>query len=254
MNTLIRNGFIAATSILLAACSPSSEEPAAAAAPASPETTAAKVFHFTESEAGIDPYPVRMIVAEKFMRMDDGNADDNFLLFDRESKAIYSVNHDDKSVLQIGRKPLIGEVPPSVDLGQRENEVGDMPDFNGKKPIHVTYTSSGKPCYDVISAPDFEPEVVALLRDYLLTLSGEQLQNLNKTPADMRSECMMANLIYAPTRQLDGGFPLREWDYKGYVRELVKVETMDVESPLFQFAPDYSVYELSAAGMPAQVN
>lgn len=241
------------SALVLQACNPSDSGSDGSASTAN-ETPQAKIFHFLESEPGIDPYPVRMVVTAGYLRMDEGNATDNFLLFDRQSNTIHSVNHEDKTVLRMPRRDLPSEVPESVSLEERAIETEGMPDFAGKKPVHTSYFAGDKNCYDAVAVAGFEPDAVDAIREYLLTLSGEQLQNLNKTPPEMRSECMMANLIYAPVRHLKGGFPLREWDYKGYLRELVNMESEAVEPSLFELDPTYRIYELSASGLPALVN
>jgi len=205
-------------------------------------------LEFLEQEEGIDPYHVRMLVTPEFLRMDEGKDSDNFLLFDRQAKNIYSVTHHDKRILKIPHRENIIRQESTLDLGITENNVENMPVFAGKKPQHLTFTANKKTCYDVITV-DVLPEAVQAMREYLMTLAGEQIANLNKTPVEMRSDCMLANLIYEPVRHLDYGFPLREWDYKGYVRELVNFKTEAVKPDLFKLDSSYTVLQLGDTGL-----
>ena len=63
--------------------------------------TKATVFWFDELDAGIDPVQVRYLVTTKYLRIDNGGLQDNFILFDAANKIIYSVNHEDKTILVI---------------------------------------------------------------------------------------------------------------------------------------------------------
>lgn len=204
---------------------------------------------FMEREEGIDPYRVRMLVTADYLRMDEGRDSDDFLLFDRRKKIIYSVTHADQSILRIPHRGDLLAQESTLDFGLREHSNADMPDFNGKKPRHLAFTANAKTCYEVVAVEDFLPEAVQAMREYLLTLSGEQIVNLNKTPVEMRSDCMLANLIYKPVRHLEHGFPLREWDYKGYVRELLDYGREQVSAELFRLNPSYRVTQLGAAGL-----
>lgn len=236
---------------ILSGCQPQEEQKVV---PQESKTIKAQVYSFMESEPGIEPYPVRMIVTDGFMRLDEGKAEDNFLLFNRADNSIHSVTHRDQTVLRMQRRKGLAGLPESVDLGVREMPANDMPQFAGQVPKHFRYTSGDKTCYETVSIPDFGADAVSAMKGYLLTLSGEQIQNLEKTPGEMRSDCMMANLIYAPIRHLEPGFPLREWGYNGYLRELVNVETVDIDSALLMLNPAYKIYQLAPSGMPALVN
>ena len=46
-------------------------------------TTPAAVLYFVEQEPGVEPYRTRMIVTAGFLRMDEGQDSQDFLLFDR---------------------------------------------------------------------------------------------------------------------------------------------------------------------------
>lgn len=208
-------------------------------------------LEFLEQEKGIDPYRVRMLVTADFLRMDEGKDGDNFLLFDRQAKNIYSVIHQDKKILKIPHREKILKQEYTLDLGVTENNVDNMPAFAGEKPQHLTFTANEKTCYDVIAVQDVLPDAVQAMREYLLTLAGEQIANLNKTPVEMRLDCMLANLIYEPVRHLDYGFPLREWNYKGYVRELVNYKTEMVKSDLFKLDSNYAIVQLGETGLDA---
>ncbi len=213
----------------------------------------AQVFIFQEWEKGIDAYQTRVIVTSDFLRMDDGIDAGGFLLFDRKSKNLSSLSHDDQTVLRMKRKPVKVEKPEGMLFSARENDASDMPSMGGKEPVHTTLLTNGEACYDVVSVPGMQPDAVEAMREYLLTLAGEQAQNIYKTPEEFRAPCLMSNLIHYPVGHLEFGFPLREWDYKGYGRALVEVSTQSVSADLFVLDAGYHVYQLSVSGLPAKV-
>ena len=43
-------------------------------------------------------YITRILVTEKYVRLDDGNDNGDFTLFDRKNKAVYNVSKEDKIV------------------------------------------------------------------------------------------------------------------------------------------------------------
>ena len=206
----------------------------------------AVMLEFVEQEEGIEPYAVRMLVTKNHLRIDEGLNDDNFLLLDRVSKDVFSVTHHDQRILKIPHRENLIQATDSIELSTIEKNTQEMPEFSGKKPRHISFVANAETCFDVIAVEGVLEDVVHAIRDYLLTLAGEQTVNLNKTPAEFRTDCMMSNLVYAPIKHLDYGLPLREWDYKGYIRELVNYTTIQAEPTLFTLDPGYQVYLVNA--------
>ncbi len=213
----------------------------------------AKVFIFREWEQGIEPYKSRVIVTRDYLRMDDGGPDGDYLLFDRKTKVISSSSVGDQTILRMKRKE-VGLKPENPEaFSERENDTAGMPKMAGKQPVHVSQMVGEKECYNVVAIPGMAPDAVDAMREYLLTLAGEQAANLYKTPEEFRDPCMMSNLIYQPVAHLSHGFPLREWDYKGYGRELVDMSEEKLPASLFELNDSYHVYQLSDTGIPAKV-
>ncbi len=240
--------WIALLAALLAACG-QQEASTDTAKVKQPTMVAATVLQFQEQEEGVTPYPLRMLVTREFLRMDDGADAKSYLLYDRAQQTILNVNADDKTVLVISRKSLKLPVGSKPEMDVRDNDTSDMPRLGSQQPVHKTLQTQGKRCYDVVAVPGMLPDVVAAMREYLLTLSSQQIENLDKTPVEMRNPCMMANLIYYPDKHLGYGFPLREWDYRGFVRELVGFEQRQMSDDLFTVADQYQRITLDRSGM-----
>ena len=71
----------------------------------------ATFLSFSEAGPDGDAYPVRMLVNERFLRIEDGDARDGFIVFDRTSKTIFSVSHPDKTTLVLRSQAVKLDVP-----------------------------------------------------------------------------------------------------------------------------------------------
>lgn len=195
---------------------------------------AATVVYFEEAEPGIDPYPVRMIATEHLLRIDNGNDADDFLVFNRVEQRISSLNRTDNTVFVIEPKPVELPVQERLKIEVGENDISKMPAFQGVKPTHKTISAGGKQCRDTVSVNGILPEVVAVSREYLSVLAWQQYYLLENTPEALRDPCMLTNLIHWPDEHLKDGFPIRESDYRGFVRELTGFESMKVRPEIFE--------------------
>ncbi len=243
--------------VIMAACKPTDNAQVAAPQSGGPQAATSQIvaisLTFQEEEQGIEPYLTRSLVTAGHLRMDEGRDEGDFLLFDRRDGTIYSVTHQDQTILKIMRRPVDIEPPSSLIFGQDSKQDAMAPRVDGKTPVQHTLSANGEPCYNVIAVEGMLDDVRLAMRDYLQTLAGEQAANLDKTPFDMQTPCMLANLIYKPTQHLDYGFPIAEWDYRGYRRTLLDYK-MDVifDGELFQVPQAYRVISLTPEGVVKQ--
>jgi len=72
------------------------------------------VLWYAEQEAGIEPYKVRYIVSQDFMRSDEGIDEGGFVLLDRAQRQIYSVVPQNRTILHIdGRGRCAASTAPA---------------------------------------------------------------------------------------------------------------------------------------------
>lgn len=202
---------------------------------------------FLEGEAGIESYTVRMMITPTFLRMDYGSDEDGYILLDRRTGDLNNVNPFDQSNMKMKRRSI--ELLPAETLVQRqEKNIDDnAPMVDGKQPIQYGFFANDEQCYVVVAVDGLLEDERKAIEEFVLTLAGEQAANIDNTPEEMRSDCMMVNLIYSPNQHLQHGFPIQEWAYNGYNRALIdyKVDQVFDES-LFEIPPDYREYSLTA--------
>ena len=229
---------------------------AKAAAPAAAEAgrLAATVLWFREREAGTDPYTTRVIVTERWLRMDDGDARGDFVLLDRRAGTVYSVAHEDRSILVIHARPVEAEPPVPLRYGLSSEPQPGAPRIEGRAPVHFRFTVNGETCREVVAVPGLLPEAVAAMRELQRVMAGEHGANLANTPVDVQRTmlCDLAESIFAPERYLEHGLPIQEWSADGYRRTLVDYERgWKADPALFVLPAGYrrfTVSEVSGAG------
>ena len=193
---------------------------------------------FTESSPDGE-YPVRMLVSEKFLRIEDGDTQDGFILFDRAARIIYSVSHAGKSTLVLHTRPLTLSAPKQFEhKAEREKET--MPPVDGKTVTHYRLLTNRERCFDVYAAEGLLPEAVVALREYHETLAGEQAAMQTNIPIGMQSVCDLADQVFVPARYLAHGFPVRQVNRAGVTRQLVSYKrAVPVEKGIFDLPKDY---------------
>lgn len=193
---------------------------------------------FTESSPDGE-YPVRMLVSEKFLRIEDGDTQDGFIVFDRAARTIYSVSHAGKSTLVLHARPVTLSAPKQFEH-KVERDKENLPPVDGKTVTHYRLLTNRERCFDVYAADGLLPEAVAALREYHETLAGEQAAMQSNMPISMQSACDLADLVFLPARYLAHGFPVRQVNRVGVTRQLVSYKRdVPVEKGIFDLPKDY---------------
>jgi hypothetical protein len=195
---------------------------------------------FQDQETDIDPYVTRMLISDRFVRMDDGADSSDFLLFDRKENTVYSVAHSTHSILVIHGKPVTVKSPIPLKLDMRKKKELNAPAIGGKEPEHYTFLVNGKSCKDMIVVPGLLDSGLAALREFRLVMAGQHAENLPKTPVDMLDPCFLAHHIFSPVRDLKYGFPVQEWDSQGTSRSLMDYDQhFKIDPKLFELPDGY---------------
>ncbi len=201
-------------------------------------------LYFEEQQRGSEPAPTRMLVTSEFLRIDYGKDDDDFILYDRKRPTIYSVTHADKTALVITPLKVTAKSPkPFIHRVKKDRE--SFPAVDGKAVVHYELFTNDRRCYDVFAAQGLLPEALPALEEYAQTMAGEQGATLAFTPKDVQDTCDIANHVFAPTRHLAYGFPVRLEDFTGKTRQLVNYERGKAFPPALFVVPEgYKRYRM----------
>jgi hypothetical protein len=203
------------------------------------------ILLFEEAEAGVAPYPVRVLVNRDYLRMDDASDSGDFVLLDRGTRTVYSVSHAERSILVIGPQPGERSVPDTPAVGHDLLSEPDAPPIAGREVLHYVLHADGEVCYEAYVVPGLLDEARRALTEYVVVLAGQHLRDLDKTPEEMRSPCFLARYIHAAAGHLEAGLPVQEWDGTGYRRSLFDFETnVPVSGALFVLPEGYRRYHI----------
>lgn len=184
----------------------------------------ALVLDYSEWEAGVEPYAARALISPAFMRLDYGPDDAGFVLFDRRAGVIYSVQDEDRRILEIkapeAANTEAAKAPVELRLSEDSHTDMDAPSVAGEQPVLTDYRVNGALCMQTVSVPGLLPEAVAAWREFAQLMAVQRVTTLANTPREFWQDCSLANDIYAPTRYLQHGLPIREDSRSGVSREL----------------------------------
>jgi len=181
----------------------------------------ALMLTYVEQEPGIEPYVNRVIITPDYLRMDDGNDQADFTLFDRREKVIYSVIHEDRSALVLREQTFDIKSPVQLKLAEQQVDMGDAPLIEGKTPLHYRLLVNDQLCRDTVVVPGLHTEAVQAMREFRQVLASVHKVNVPKTPGGMQDPCFLADDVFWHKRSLKFGFPIREWTPTGFSRSLV---------------------------------
>lgn len=202
---------------------------------------------FSERErAGTPLFKSLMYANKNYLYISDERAPNDFLLFNRSNKTIYSVTHGNKTVFVIKPREVKGPPPIKIEYVAKSQPSSAIPKVSGRVATHYQYSANGKQCYDAVTLEaSFLKEVVAIVKEYRQVLAGEHASTVNSMPVDTHDACDLALNIYHATQHLDTGLPMREWDQKGYLKFMVNYQLnykMDVAK--FEIPKDYNEFSL----------
>jgi hypothetical protein len=205
----------------------------------------ATVLNYQEQEAGTDSYPVRVLVTPEFLRIDDGYAESDFALLDRVARSVFSVSHEDRSILVIERTEGERPLPSDIHMEVEQGVDVDAPRVAGKQTVHMRFITNATVCHEAVVVPGLLEAATRALIEYEEILASRQQENLSLIPESMQSGCFLTRYVYAPARHLRQGLPIREWDDEGYRRHLVDYrEDEQVTGDLFRLPEGYQRYFL----------
>ncbi|MFW2371643.1 MAG: hypothetical protein ACN4GM_00860 [Gammaproteobacteria bacterium] len=201
----------------------------------------AQAFWYEELEQDLPPSLQRYLVTDHFLRIDSGQAGDDYILFDAARKIIYSINHDDQTILTIASKPW--QLPEfEFQRHQVTDKLQQGPKLFGQTVTNYRLFADRDMCTEIQLVPEIHPRSRAMFRDYQQVLSGQQVQSLFNTPEDMRSPCFLIDQVFNTGEYYDQGLPVQEWHSRGYVRLLKDVKPLKVDETLFSLPENYQEY------------
>ena len=189
-------------------------------------------LRYLDQDAGTEPYLTRILISDRFMRLDGGKDSGDFVLFDRKSRQVVNVLHDQKILMRMHNRPLPRTRPQDYKLDEKTTPVK-------KGALRIQVYADGKLCSETVSAKGLQPGAVRALSEYKSALAYTQLQTYLNTPADLRQPCDLAHHVWEGGRALSYGLPIEERDYEGRVRQFSGSAMKRLNPALFKLPRGY---------------
>lgn len=200
------------------------------------------VLFYEEQEEGVDAQLMRYLVNDKFLRIDNGSAEDSFILFDVNKKTIYSVNHDDQTILNI-EYTAWKQAAYDFKRTLSEKVLVDAPKIHNKDVNSYQVKAGEQVCTQVFLIKDMFPEKMSILHDYQQVLSGQQVASLKNTPEELRTPCFLLDQVYHAGDYYRLGLPVQITYSRGYVKFLKDFTESEIDSRLFVLPEGYQEYK-----------
>jgi hypothetical protein len=204
---------------------------------------------YQESEPGMDPYMTRVLVNKQYMRLDEGADQSNFTLYDRQKNIIYTISHENRTVMQVMPVKSDNKIDRKLTLDARRLEDSSLPAIEGVQPVHYQLQVNEKSCADVYVIKGLHEEAVLAMAEFKRVLASIHLGNINNTPADMQDDCFLAHHVLYPSRSMQFGFPILEQSADGVSRLLVDFNRDHKTTPgIYELPQEYRM--INMAGNP----
>lgn len=192
------------------------------------------VLHYLDQDPGAAAYASRVLVTPRFLRVDDGHDDADFVLLKRKTGELTNVLHSMKTNMRIRNKTLPASKRPTWKVEQRVEEI--RPGTN-----RVTVLVNGKACSQTVAAEKLLPEAAKALAEYKAALAWTQYQTYQNTDPDMRQDCDLVHHVWDTGLALSHGLPMEEQDYAGRTRQLEAQGRQKLRPDLFKLPARYKL-------------
>lgn len=196
---------------------------------------------YSEIEQGASPSDVRYLITDDFLRIDDLDDPDGYILFDVRQDRIYSISHLDESVLVIDKHEF--PVWRSDDVVTVDKALTDAPKVAGKivrdYRVELTGAAAKQLCTQIQYVPDLLKTVTSILQRYQLVVSGNQAKIIDRTPVEYQTPCMLADQVYNRGDYYSKGLPIQEWHSNGKQKLLKNYAREQIDDNLFLLPETY---------------
>jgi len=206
------------------------------------------LLSYSERErAGTELFKSKMYVDKNYLYINDERSPEDFLLFDRAKRTIYSVAHANRSVFVIKPKEIKEAPPIEINYVVESQPSSAIPKVSGRSATHYRYIANGSHCYDAVTLEkSFLSEVVDAIKEYRQVLAGEHASTVHKMPRDVLEPCDLALNIYNATQHYDTGLPMREWDQKGFLKFMINYQlNYKMDKSKFVIPSEYQEFSIA---------
>ncbi len=196
---------------------------------------------FEEVEPGIAPYTTRVLVNKRYLRLDEGEDDGDFTLFDRVKGEIHNYNQDDQSEMFIQRSAQV-ELDVQIDFSIKRRVLVDAPHINNLVAVENSFFAQGELCKTSVNFAGLLPDVATALSQYQYVLMQQNRKTFSAIPDSVKTPCYLANNYLYQNAYLKVGFPAHVADTQGREKRLLDFASIKKPSQIFEPLKGYRVF------------
>jgi hypothetical protein len=202
---------------------------------------------YIEREAGLDEYEVTMLVSDRYLRIDETGEKSGFIIYDDKNKVIYSVSHQDKSVLVI-KEHKFSEKNSPVKSSVEYLQLADAPTVSGNVIYNYrVFTGEGdneETCTEIQLVENILPKVRKILRNYQKVISGQQVKMTDNKITDTQTACFYVDQIYNTAAYYEKGMPIQEWHSNERFKVLSTYKKITINKDKFTIPEKYRQFTI----------
>lgn len=212
-------------------------------AAAEPETLTQ--LDFIEAEKGIDPYPIRWRISPEWLRIDDVQEPNGYILFDRTHKTIYSITHSNQQIYVIRDSEV--ESPAAQQRSVIQQVVSEKAPKIAGNPVQIwNYQSGPQSCQTVSVVPNWQSAATQAMLEYQQVLTHEQIRTRDRMPEQYRTPCFESVTYFDALDPLQKGFPVQSEQYNGKVRHLLGISEVPATAGWNEIPLEYQRFDSTA--------
>lgn len=199
------------------------------------------VLHYDEYEEATGAQSVRYLINDRFLRIDNGDDKQDYILFDVTKKSIYSINHDDRTILKIENQKW--QQPEfKFKVSNSEELLKGAPKIQSKPVFDYKIKAGEEVCTQVFLIKDVYPAAMSVLYDYQYVMSGQLVATLKNTPVEYQTPCFLVDQVYHSGEYYKSGLPVQITYSRGYSKMLKEYKEVEFSVELFELPEGYSEY------------
>lgn len=196
-------------------------------------------IRYQDSESDGVSYLTRLLVTDRYLRMDQGGDKDDFVLLDRKSGKVVNVQREREMLIVMQNRPLPKASPQHYKIEKKVTPVKEGT-------VRVQVLADGKQCSETVATRKLFPDAARAMAELNAAMAYTQLATYQSTPADMRQDCELVHLVWHTGLALSQGLPLEARDYSGRVRRYLGGGKRLLKAELFKVPEGYFQFELPA--------
>jgi len=206
---------------------------------------------YIEREPGTDEYEVTMLVSERYIRIDETGEESGYIIYDDKEKVIYSVAHQDQSILVI-KQHAFSEKDSPVKANVEYLQLADAPSVSGKNIFNYrVFVNLGsgvvdeeETCTEIQLVEGLLPEVRKILHNYQKVVSGQQVKMVDNKINEMQTSCFYVDQIYNTGAYYEKGLPIQEWHSNDRSKLLTTYNKISVDADKFKIPENYRKFSI----------